>query len=175
MARLVARQMQWNEQKWNEVIIWFDPMNIIFNFFIRLYPFLPFLFVFVFIVTILVIFSLSLSFVFPRCFLQMDALCLNCCKNNFMCFFFCHRWKWYEKRRRRRKKQNQLDKIKFSHSGLRSIVWTWCCIVIYTRDVRCVHGIWQSICANSDRTQHTHTHPNVNICCKGKKDDNKLT
>lgn len=30
-----------NAMKWSKVIIWFDPMNIIFNFFfIRLYPFL---------------------------------------------------------------------------------------------------------------------------------------
>lgn len=82
----------------------------------------------------------------------MDALCLNCSAKTILCV-----WMVWEKRRKK-KVENQLVKIYFSHSG--ALCGWWCCIVIYTRDMRCVHGRWQSICANSDRA-----HPNASIWC----------
>lgn len=141
--------------KWNKVIIWFDPMNIIFNFFfIRLYPF----FDFVFIVKIHGILSLIVrSFFFSSFLLQMDALCAwIAAERYFMCLSFSPLPKWHEKEEEKARASNRYVKVLL----FRSIVWMWCCIVIYTRDMRCVHGVWQFICANSNRTHtHTHSHP----------------
>lgn len=121
-------------------------MNIIFNFFfIRLYPFLLVSFCRLYCRDIV---SSFLSFCFILC-RWTHCVWIALQKQSYL-------FEWCEKSEE--KVENQLVKIYFSLSG--ALCGWWCCIVIYTRDMRCVHGRWQSICANSDRA-----HPNASIWC----------